>query len=144
MNIVRVPPTSGTNMQSQNKFHLQHNSWFLHWTRGVTLNQRRWATAWTWMICNWDDILEVKSTFNFLQWALSWALTVIVSLKFTAQKILPAVCCIEVIYQPLNDVGSRRLIVVSLPGPRSNGMRRWKGKPAGQLHPDWKQSEEEI
>ena len=38
MNIVRVPPTSGTNTQSQNKFHLQHNSLFLHWTRGVTLN----------------------------------------------------------------------------------------------------------
>ena len=41
MNIARVPPTSGTNMQSQNKFHLQHNSLFLHWTSGVTLNHSK-------------------------------------------------------------------------------------------------------
>ena len=78
MNIVRVPPPFGTNMQSQNEFHLQTNSLFarnLHWTRGVTLNpgKRRWATAWIWMNpdCNWDDLFWVKSTSNFLQCMLN-------------------------------------------------------------------------
>ena len=74
MNIVRVPPPFGTNMQSQNEFHWQTNSLFardLHWTSGVTLNpgKRRWVTAWIWMNpdCNWDDYFWVKSTSNFLQ-----------------------------------------------------------------------------
>ena len=70
MNIVRVPPPFGTNMQSQNEFHLQTNSLFarnLDWTSGVTLNpgKRRLVTSWMWMNpdCNWDDLFWVKSTF---------------------------------------------------------------------------------